>query len=359
MDFYFPNLADWVPSSFRGDSPARRDLIEGRLPRGKLVLLAGEGGVGKSMLMLDLFEAVTRGGKEAFGGRVIGAPQPCILLTGEDDRASIDLRLKVIRQGEPGADFGAILPCPDIGLLTLARTDYVNVVESTDTLDWLEEQLKMMSIVHGPLGFLAIDPWALFFPVDTNSAEHVQAVWGRLSGLATRLDCTVIVVHHMGKGNGDSRTRVRGSTALIDGVRAAYALELVPADEAARIRADLDVDEPLDVVRLALLKNNLGLRRSHVTYLRLPDGRLQDVSALLQPAKSPEEALLLAIRDAAHRGERLTKTGGNGVYEAKKNREWWPRELSSLSKRSVETLVNTLIARGRVRICDGALATVD
>lgn len=87
-------------------SPSRRDLIEGRLPRGKLILLAGEGGVGKSMLLLDLFEAVTRGCAEAFGGRVIGGPQPCLLLTGEDDRASIDLRLKIIRQGATGVLIG-------------------------------------------------------------------------------------------------------------------------------------------------------------------------------------------------------------------------------------------------------------
>lgn len=355
----FPNLADWTPSCFKGDSPPRRDLIEGRLPRGKLVLLAGEGGVGKSMLLLDLFEAVTRGGADAFGGRVIGGHQPCLLLTGEDDRASIDLRLKIIRDGEPGAEFGAILPTPDIGLMPLFKVDYTGAVEQTEWLAWLEEQLTAMREIHGPLGFLAIDPWAQFFPVDTNRADHVQPIWGRLAAIATQLDCTIIVAHHLGKGNGDTRARVRGSTALVDGVRAAYGLEQLGADDTAKVMAELGNDVPLDVVRLVLLKNNLGLRRSPVTFVRLPDGRLQDVSVLLQPAMSQEEALLFAIREASQRGERLTKTGKQGVFEAKNTRDWWPRELRNMTRKTAETLVNALLTRDLIKTHNGALVAVE
>ena len=112
-------------------------------------------------------------------------------------------------------------------------------------------------------------------------------------------------------------------------------------------------------MRLVLLKNNLGLRRSPVTFVRLPDGRLQDVSVLLQPAMSQEEALLFAIREASQRGERLTKTGKQGVFEAKNTRDWWPRELRNMTRKTAETLVNALLTRDLIKTHNGALVAVE
>jgi hypothetical protein len=70
-NFKAPSLFDYRPAAYKGETPPRRDVVEGRLPRGKVVLLAGAGDVGKSFLLLHAYEAINGGlEREAFGGRI-------------------------------------------------------------------------------------------------------------------------------------------------------------------------------------------------------------------------------------------------------------------------------------------------
>lgn len=348
-------LSDFNPRAFRGDSPGRADIVEGRLPRGKLVILAGEGDVGKSWLLLDLFCAINDGmTNQAFGGRVV-AKAPCVFLSGEDDFRTLDLRLKAIRQPfqtEP-AEHGAIVPAPDIGVMHLVRRDYDNTVKTTDVFAWLDGQLQVQRDAFGDLGFVVIDTFSTFLPINANSPEETQAAYAALTHLAAKHDVCVIVTHHISKGaEQGSRASVRGSTAVVDGARAAYTLFRPPADEAARVVDQTGIDG--EVVRLQIVKNNLGLSRTPVTFVRQADGRLVDVSDLLALSQAaPEQALVQVLAQFQAQGVRVTRTGRAGVHALRDAS--WPGGLGVLSRDKLDDVVRKALAQGLVHVADGVL----
>ena len=361
-----PLFSDYSPAKFKGETPARRDVIQGRLPRGKVVLLAGAGDVGKSFLLLQAFEAINGGAaNEAFGGRrVTSLPLPCICIMAEDDFASVDLRLKSIRSQSSlsPVTHGAIITAPNVGYMGLVKKDYQGEVQPTDVLEWLENQIKGLIAEFVELGFVAIDTFSSLIPVEANRADEVQAALSLLTSIAARYDVCIIVTHHLRKdsdiGNSPEalRAAIRGSTAIVDGVRAAYVMHKYKPEEAQRIRNELSIDHDGEVVGLTLVKNNLGLRRDTVTFLRMPDGRLEDVSNLLGPLLSPEDALWQVVREANEAGRKLNKTGNDGLYSSRS--PTWPGGLGSMPKGKIENLANLLIEQKRLENTSKGLLAV-
>lgn len=351
------SLASFAPSAFKGDSPPRRDLVEGRLPRGKLVILAGEGDVGKTWLLLDLFCAINDGDRGyAFGGKVVKGGLPCLFLSGEDDRGTIDLRLKTIRGGgkvQP-AEHGAIVPAPDIGVMHLVGKDIAfNTVRATVVLDWLDAQLQAQRDAFGELGFLVIDTFSTFLPINANAPEEVQGAYAALTVLASKHDLCVIVTHHVAKGSDHSkRAAIRGSTAVVDGARAAYVLHRLDEDKAKQVKEAHSLEG--EVIRLQIVKNNLGLDRTPITFLRHSTGALSDISGLVATSQlSPEHALARVVKEAFDANRALTKTGNRGVHECKD--EAWPGGIGKLGRDKLRGLVDKAVAKGLIENLDGLL----
>lgn len=352
-------LEGFAPTAFKGESPARRDLVEGRLPRGKLVVLAGEGDIGKSWLLLELFEAINNGGMaRAFGGKVVQGGLPCVILSGEDDFSTTDRRLRTIRQGAHAAPakHGAIVTAPDLGVMHLVRRDFDNAIKPTDVFEWLDRQLQVQREVFGELGFVAVDTMSTFLPVNANAPEEVQGSYAALNHLAAKHDVCVIVTHHVAKGS-DHRTRaaIRGSTAVVDGARAAYVFHRLEATEAEQVREACDMQG--EAVRLQIVKNNLGLDRTPITYIRRDDGSLADVSSLVAMSASPEAALARVVAEAWEAERPLSKSGKeDGVYARRDST--WPGGLGSKGRNALQSLVDSALARGLIQSIGGALAPV-
>lgn len=368
--FIAPDRHAFTPSSFKGDTPERIDLVTGRFPRGKVVLLAGAGGVGKSFLLLQAFEAVNGGAShQTLGGQIVGKELPCFCLMGEDDRGSLDLRLRAIREHNPSVkpvDHGHIWPVPNIGHMPLVKKGWDGTIKPTEVLEWLERILTGALAEYGSLGFLVVDTFSTLLPVDANKPDEVQAAFSFLTSLAARLDLCVIVTHHMNKGAGadadrtktaeELRSGIRGSTALEAAVRAAYVLHKLGSGDADRVRREAQMDDYTgDVIQLCLVKDNLGLRTDAVTYIRMPNGTLQDVSGLLGRRMSDEEALLQVVQGANDAGRKLTKTGTDGLFASRAAS--WPGNLSTMARAPLERLANQLIEDGRL-IADAKGLTV-
>lgn len=347
------NLTQFSPRAYRGDSPPRRDIIQGRLPRGKVVILAGEGDIGKSWLLLELHRAINDGAADvAFGGNVVRPGSHCIYLSGEDDRVTLDLRLKTIRQGskvEP-AENGLLIPGPNLGNMPLVSRDIMGKIVPTDVYTWLDEQLDTQKSLAGDfgLGFLGIDTWSTFFQIDANNNSEVHSAIALMTELATKHDVCIIITHHVAKhSEAGTRASIRGATALVDGSRAAYTFFKASETEASFVHSLLDAEDFRgDVIKLQIVKNNLGLYRSPITYVRQADGRLQDVSDRTYAQGSPDDALVALIRGLNAEQVRVVRTGENGLYRLRSSK--WPPCLFRLSKHQLERLAASLLKSGRL-----------
>lgn len=354
------SMAEFSPTAYKGDSPARRDIVAGRLPRGKVIILAGEGDIGKSWIVLELFHAINdQGAPHIFGGRVVQPGSPCIYLSGEDDRITLDLRLKTIRERSSKAseDRGLLIPAPDLGPMQLIKAIDGQAV-TTDVFAWLDEQLQAQRDMHGELGFLAIDTFSTFFGVDANDNSMVQAALSHMTALAAKHDVCILILHHVAKGADPStRQAIRGATALVDGSRGAYVFYRADKDETLRVwdRLDEDTDKG-EVLCLKIVKNNLGMRRDAVTYVRQTDGSLRDVSDEVRDDIDPDDFLVQIVAERNGQGLRVTKTGDNGLARLKTPS--WPRELQ-VGEKALRERIDRLLATGRLASERSGLVAVE
>jgi hypothetical protein len=229
----------------------------------------------------------------------------------------------------------------------VVRDEYSRNILPTDAFTWLEETIEAEAAVHGGVALVAIDTFTALLGVDSNSAEDVQGCYNILARLARKHDCCVIVTHHLNKGSQqDSRQKIRGSTAVVDGVRAAYVLEQVDKAEAARMLKSAQLDPDHDLLQITLQKENLGLSRKPIYYLRESDGYLRDISQLVGDQDDPEAALLAIVKQFNDCGQVVTKTGGRGLYSLRADA--WPKALQSRDR--IVLIANTLLQAGRLTV---------
>src|SRR5690606_19137176 len=132
------------------------------------------------------------------------------------------------------------------------------------------------------------------------------------------------VTHHMRKGDiedaAGAREAIRGSTAIVDGLRFAYALWPLNDYRANKLCERLGRPwRPGCIVHGAVVKANGPADRQIRTYLRNEYGLLQDATDAARAADPREEDLLSALEQAigaaAEDGRPYTKTGtSNGIY---------------------------------------------
>lgn len=108
--------------------------------------------------------------------------------------------------------------------------------------------------------------------------------------------------------------------------------------------AGLDPDR--DLLRVTLQKDNLGLSRKPIYYLREVSGYLLDISHLVGEQDDPEAALLAIVRQFNEVDQVVKKTGTQGLYTHLSDN--WPRSLQSREK--VTRVANALLEDGRLTV---------
>lgn len=253
------------------------------IPRGKLAILDGDPGLGKSTLLLDLAARVTVGGElPGDGGR---APQgSVVLLTAEDGLAdTVRPRLDNL-----GAD--------------LMRVQALTAVKGSNgafdpiTLPLHLPALKA-AIEQTTAVFVIVDPFTAFLDGQVNSKiDHdIRRALAPLARLAEDTGAAIVLVRHLNKSHGGPALyRGGGSIGMIGAARAGLLVAPDPDD------ADTP-DSPRRV--LAVVKSNLAARPGSLRFTVA--GGANGAARIEWTGVSPHRAdrLLADTGDAEERGE--------------------------------------------------------
>lgn len=197
-------------------------LWTGRVAVGRITLMAGHPGCGKSMATADMAARVSTGiawpdGTPCPHGRVL-------LLSAEDDPAdTIKPRLVAA-----GAD------CARVDVLTAATHRQKEKLITLADLDIIEAALRQ----HDDYSLLVIDPIGSYLGagVDAHKDNETRAVLAPIAALARELGVAVLVVAHTRKGRSDrADDAVLGSRAFTGLARCVLHLAEDPDDKARKL----------------------------------------------------------------------------------------------------------------------------
>ncbi len=353
------SIFDWTVDRFKGEPPKVEYLVDGVMPAGVPGMVSAMGDTGKSYAMLELHRRVSFGSgaydTPIFGGRVL-ARGTSVMITSEDDASEVHRRIAALDHKEHRfSELGRkmiVVPLPSAGgAQAFWKDDKKKGLQETDNYRRICDQLSEID----DLQLVTFDPLASFahLPLNEDPAAG-QFVCSSLSRLATETGATVLVAHHMRKTQkpietlSDARDSIRGSTALVDGLRLAYAMWPAEEGRARKVCKTVGVEfMPGKVVLGGVVKANGAARRVISTYVRNDHGLLVDKTALLGSATPPTGdligALVVTIEAAANAGAPFTKSGASGVFEM---RERLPDELKALSKSRLHGLVDDALGKG-------------
>lgn len=369
---YAITLNQWTGEIYQGPAPEEKFLVDATFPMGKASILAGMGDTGKGLLTLNLALAVATGSPQessispepiAFGNAVkqFGT---AVILTAEDDKDEIHRRLERLDPANCRSKHNhklIIVPLPNAGGSFPIIQETPSGHELTKHFADIRTQLLQ---IHD-LKLVVFDPLASFSQADINASPAAGSfVTNQLASLASDTKCSVIIAHHMRKpANGrpitsaeQARDAIRGTSALVDGVRLAYALWPAPSEHIYMVHQCLkETFARNSIYQGAVVKSNSPTDRSIRTYLRDKDtGLLVDITQKLKTSKvSPadmDELLINAVARSARNGHPFTHTGEAGLYS---NIERLPPCFHSLGRNKIQDIARKLMMARPARLVKG------
>jgi hypothetical protein len=206
-----------------------RWLWPGRIARGKLTIIAGDPGLGKSQITASIASVVTTGGLWPVD-RDKCERGDVLFLTAEDDPAdTLRPRLEAA-----GADLTRVRIIDGvIRGYTGDGSQKSGTFSLGDDLQALEAKLAEL----GNVAVVVIDPISAYLgDTDSHKNSDVRGLLAPLSELAARHNVAIIGVSHMSKATGaKALMRVNGSLAFVAAARAAYVVVSDSTDKTRRL----------------------------------------------------------------------------------------------------------------------------
>ncbi len=279
--------ADIVPQPVRW-------LWPGRIAIGKLTVIAGDPGLGKSMLSVRLATHVSRGTPWPVDGA------PCllgsVLIVSSEDEGEDTIRPRLDAAG--------------------ADSSRVEILETVDVPHQGERSLSlqrhMQSVAvfleeHPDVRLVCLDPICSFLgEVDSHKNADVRALLQPLGKLASKYRVAIVAIAHLNKsgaGGSPAIYRVSGSMAFVAAARAAFMVTKDKADPSRRL--------------VVPIKNNLGPDTGGVAYrIGVGDNGVFRVDWDDQPVTLSADEALSQVNDSEGEADAMDAAG-------------WLRELLS------------------------------
>jgi RecA-family ATPase len=313
--------------------PDRQWYIPDLVPMRQVTLLYGDGGVGKSLLALQIAAAgalsVETLELEPWAGRVL-------YLGAEDEAEEFQRRLAAILKAH-NKDFDDLLL---FRLLAMADADaLLSVPDRAGNMQptplWLD--LAKYAADFKPK-LIVLDTVADLFAGDEIKRGQARQFVGMLRKLAIEIDCAIILLAHPSVQGMTSGTGTSGSTGWSNSARSRLYLT----------RGDKDDDPDLRILKT--MKSNYGtvgdelkLRWQDGAFV-LDDGKPSVAAGLLSKhADAKFRELLSAINRS---GQRVAPT--KGVNYAPTIMAAWPD--AGVSKKELEAAMHRLLASGIIKV---------
>jgi hypothetical protein len=295
----------WVPRiiNLSEVQPERvRWLWDGYIPLGKVVLVDGDPGMGKSTLLYDLAARISTGAVMPDGSRAhIDRPAGVVILSAEDGLAdTIRPRLDAA-----GAD-------PDM----IFAIDGLTNGEQERSITLADIPAIEQAILRVEAKLVIIDPLMAYLGSETNSYrdQDVRGLLAPLARVAEKHGVAIVVVRHLSKGQSTNVLyRGGGSIGIIGAARVALMVGRDPDDP----------DGPRRI--LAVAKSNLAAFPPALAYhieeagngvgYIVWEGETHHTAAAISASASPEheegqrerDEVAQALRAALTKGRRLQK----------------------------------------------------
>ena len=260
--------------------PARRWIYGNHYIRSNVSVLASAGGVGKtSMQIVEALAIAT--GKPLLGEQVREQCNVWVVNL-EDPLEEMQRRLVAAMlhfniapediEGRLFLDAGR-----DMQIMFASQgRDGIQVHD--DLVNYMIEKIEQHKI-----GVAFIDPWVGANQINENDNVAMNAAVAAVRRVCDATDCSIGLVHHIRKSNGDEATvdSVRGAGSLIGAARAARVINKISVDDALKL--GVSEQESLGIFRVDDGKSNLAPPAAHAVYRRmvgveLPNGEYVGVA---------------------------------------------------------------------------------
>ncbi len=205
-------------------------LWPNRIAIGKLTLIAGDPGLGKSFVTLDMAARLSRGLPWPDSPNVHTIKGGTVILSAEDGIADII----VPRLLAAGADVERISAIEAIHTIGERGRESVRSFDLSRDMPALESAIKSVDDCK----LVVIDPVTAYLGSEVNSHNNaeVRGLLAPLSGLAAKHGVAVVAVTHLNKsGGGPAIYRAMGSLAFAAAARAAWSVSKDKADDKRRL----------------------------------------------------------------------------------------------------------------------------
>jgi hypothetical protein len=343
-----PEQVDWpTPQDiFDATTIPRRQWIYGYdYIRQYVSVLASAGGIGKtSLISVEAISIIT--GRKLLGTAVRQQTKVWIINL-EDPVAEMHMRNIAVMKHygiKPEEVRGKLfVDGEDTFELTLAAETRDGLIKNDAMLDAMIARIKRLEI-----GVVIFDPFVSTHLVNENSNGSIQAVVSMMRRLARETSASVMIVHHVRKGNGDDASidSVRGAGSLIGAARAARVINRVSEEDALKL--GVDEADARSIFRVDEGKTNLAPPAHAAVYRRMIGVEIENGEwiGVCVPYELPNAFEGMSAKDARAVQDEVQKAfdDGNPLKDSPRSPDWVGVKIAEL----LQLDLDDKSAKGRV-----------